>query len=227
MSIWTRLRDNLSRFGASFETLLSGSAPAATEGGLAFTIGMIALTAKMAFADGKVSAAEVEVFHRIFHVPPRERRNLARFFDLARQSMAGFESYAKDLARLFRDKPGVLEDVLDALFAIALADGGLHPREQDYLALAAEIFGFSDAEFDRIRACHMDPELSNPYRVLGVMPDCDEEELKQAYRRLVRENHPDSLIGRGVPAEFVAVATVKLAAINRAHDEIMRRRRAA
>jgi DnaJ like chaperone protein len=160
-------------------------------------------------------------------VPPRERRNLARFFDLARQSMAGFESYAKDLARLFRDKPGVLEDVLDALFAIALADGGIHPREQDYLALAAEIFGFSESEFDRIRACHMDPELCNPYRVLGLEPDCGEEELKQAYRRLVRENHPDSLIGRGVPAEFVAVATAKLAAINRAHDEIMRRRRAA
>ena len=141
--------------------------------------------------------------------------------------MAGFESYAADLARVFRGRPGVLEDVLDTLFAIALADGGIHPREEAYLALAADIFGFSEAEFERIRACHMDPELCNPYRILGVDPECGDEELKQAYRRLVRENHPDSLIGRGVPSEFVAVATAKLAIINRAHDEIMRRRKAA
>lgn len=228
MSIWTQLRDLLSRFGASFDALLREPlGREAGTGGLAFTIGMIALTAKMAFADGRVSPQEIQVFHRLFHVPPQERRNIARFFDMARQSMAGFESYARDLARLFRDKPGVLEDVLDALFAIALADGGIHPRELQYLALAADIFGFSDEEFARIRACHTDPECCEPYRILGIAADCGDEELKQAYRRLVRENHPDSLIGRGVPAEFVAVATAKLAAINRAYDEVMRRRKAA
>jgi DnaJ like chaperone protein len=236
MSIWTRLRDFLSRIGASFDAALSeplsradsarSDAPS-IEGGVAFTIGMIALTAKMAFADGRVSPEEIQVFHRLFHVPPQERRNIARFFDLARHSMAGFESYARDLARLFRDRPGVLEDVLDALFAVALADGGIHPRELQYLELAANIFGFSQEEFERISACHLDPELRDPYRILGIAADCSDDELKQAYRRLVRENHPDSLIGRGVPAEFVAVATQKLAAINRAHDEVLRRRKAA
>lgn len=223
MSIWSKLREFVSRFGASFEAALGGAAP--VDGGVAFTVGMIALTAKMAFADGRVSAREIEVFHTLFDVPPRERRNIARFFDMAGQSMAGFESYAKTLARRFREKPGVLEDVLDALFAIALADGVVHPRELHYLALAAEIFGFSPEEFDRIRACHVDGELCDPYRVLGLSASCGDEELKQAYRRLVRENHPDSLVGRGVPAEFVAVATAKLAVINRAYDEILRRRR--
>jgi DnaJ like chaperone protein len=223
MSIWSKLRESLSRFGASFEAVLGGTSQ--LEGGLAFTMGMIALTAKMAFADGRVSPREIEVFHKLFEVPPRERRNIARFFDMAGQSMAGFESYAKTLARLFRDRPGVLEDVLDALFAIALADGSVHPRELHYLGLAAEIFGFSEEEFERIRACHIDGELRDPYRVLGLAASCGDEELKQAYRRLVRENHPDSLIGRGVPAEFVALATAKLAIINRAYDEILRRRR--
>ena len=34
------------------------------------------------------------------------------------------------------------------------------------------------------------------------------------------ENHPDKLIARGVPKEFVAIATKKLAAINEAYAQI-------
>jgi DnaJ like chaperone protein len=52
----------------------------------------------------------------------------------------------------------------------------------------------------------------------------DENEIKQAYRRLVRENHPDSLMARGVPAEFIKLATDKLAAINTAYEKIQKER---
>jgi DnaJ like chaperone protein len=225
MSIWTQLYDAVSRVGASIETLLQTRDEARPmDGGLSFTIAMVALTAKMAFADGQVTQDEVATLHRLFEVPERERKNVERFFDLARTSMDGFEAHAGAVARMFRDRPGVLEDVLDALFIMALADGAIHPRELDYLALAADIFGFSDAEFDRIRANHI--EDCDPYCVLGLAADCGEEELRRKYLLLVRENHPDALMGRGVPSEFVALANTKLAAINRAYDEIRRRRTA-
>jgi len=160
-------------------------------------------------------------------VPERERGNVQRFFNLARRSMAGFDSYARDLARIFRDRPGVLEDVLDGLFAIALSDGHAHPVELEYLARAGQIFGFSDGEFDRIRASHLDPGDCDPYCVLGVSRDCGPEELRRTYLRLVRENHPDSLIARGVPEEFIVMATAKLAAINNAYSAIERMRERA
>lgn len=237
MSIWSRLLEFplTTRVGASLEALwraLSGRGNESSgdgsrmDGGVAFTIAMVALAAKMARADGDVTPSEVGALHRLFSVPERERQNVQRFFDIARQSMVGFDSYARDVARLFADRPGVLEDVLDGLFSIAMADGGIHPNELAYLALAADIFGFSDAEFARIRVSHLDPD-SDPYRVLGLDPDCDDEELRQSYRRLVRENHPDSLMGRGVPAEFVAVANGKLAAINRAYHEVRQMRASA
>jgi DnaJ like chaperone protein len=192
--------------------------------GVAFTIAMIALSAKMAKADGVVTEAEIEAFDRIFRVPPEEQITVRRFFDLARQDTAGYETYAGQIARLYADKPAVLEDILDGLFEIAKADGVLHPGEGAFLERVADIFGFSPGEFRRIRASHFEPDAADPYVVLGVAYDASDEEIKRTYRLLVRENHPDSLIARGVPEEFVRIATDKLAAINGAYEKIQAER---
>ena len=188
--------------------------------GVTFTIAIIALAGKMAKADGVVSEEEFDVFRRVFVMPPEEEANVRRIFNLARQDMAGFEHYAGQIASLFRDNPAVLEDVLDGLFEIAKADGVLHPDESRFLERVAEIFGFAPNEFRRIRAAHFAPELTDPYVILGLSYSADDNELKQTYRRLVRENHPDSLIARGVPQEFIKLATDKLAAINNAYEKI-------
>ena len=60
--------------------------------------------------------------------------------------------------------------------------------------------------------------------MLGVPYEADDEEIKRAYRKLVRENHPDAMIARGVPEEFVRLANAKLAAINGAYDRIAKER---
>jgi DnaJ like chaperone protein len=138
--------------------------------------------------------------------------------------MAGFEHYAGQIARLFRGNPAVLEDVLDGLFEIAKADGVLHPGESAFLERVAEIFGFAPNEFRRIRAAHFAPELTDPYVILGVSYVAGDDEIRQTYRRLVRENHPDSLIARGVPQEFEKLANDKLAAINNAWARIREER---
>ena len=192
----------------------------AEDPGVTFTIAVVALAGKMAKADGVATEEEFEIFRHIFAVPPEEEANVRRVFDLARQDIAGFEHYAGQIARLFRDNPAVLEDVLDTLFEIAKADGVLHPCEAQFLEKVAEIFGFAPNEYRRIRASHFAPELTDPYVILGVSYTADDEELRQTYRRLVRENHPDSLIARGVPAEFIRLATDKLAAINNAYEKI-------
>jgi len=192
--------------------------------GVTFTIAVVALAGKMARADGVVTDQEFEVFREAFGVPPAEEANVARIFNLARQDIAGFEYYAGQIARLFVGNPAMLEDVLDGLFEIAKADGVLHPGEAAFLEKVAEIFGFAPNEYRRIRASHFAPELTDPYVILGVSYVADDEELKQTYRRLVRENHPDSLMARGVPAEFIKLANDKLAAINSAYEKIQQER---
>jgi len=188
--------------------------------GVTFTIAVIALAGKMARADGNVSDAELEAFRRVFRMPSEEEANVARIFNLARQDVAGYEYYAGQIARLFVGNPAVLEDILDGLFEIAKADGVLHPGESQFLERVADIFGFAPNEFRRIRAAHFAPELTDPYVILGVSYVAGDDEIRQTYRRLVRENHPDSLIARGVPPEFEKLANDKLAAINNAWGKI-------
>lgn len=198
-----------------------------SEPGIVFTIAVIALGAKMAKADGVVTDDEIEAFGRIFRVPPAEEANVRRIFNLARQDTAGYEIYAGQIARIFRGNPAMLEDVLDGLFEIAKADGVVHPAELHFLERVSEIFGFAPHEFRRISASHLGPDAADPYVVLGVDYGASEEEIKRTYRLLVRENHPDSLMARGVPEEFLRLANDKLAAINAAYDKIIKERRLA
>ena len=114
---------------------------------------------------------------------------------------------------------------MDCLFHIAQADGRVTEHELDYLRNVADLFGLSRADFDRIRAENVGPDEADPYQVLGLGHEASYAEVRSAYRKLVRENHPDTLIAQGMPEEFISVANDKLAAINAAHDKIKKERK--
>lgn len=191
---------------------------------IAFTIGVVVLGAKMAKADGFVSRDEVAAFREVFQVPPSEVRNVARIFNLARRDSAGFEPYARQIAGMFPPGSPVLEELLRCLFHIAKADGMVGEAELTYLRAVAGIFGFTPAGFDRIRRSELVPDAEDPYAVLGVPDDADDDTVRAAYRRLAREHHPDRLIADGMPEEFLEMANRKMAAINTAYDAIRRER---
>jgi DnaJ like chaperone protein len=191
---------------------------------VAFTVAVIVLGAKMAKADGAVSRAEIKAFREVFHIPPEEVKNVGRIFDMAKKDAAGFEPYAKQVAWMFRQEPAVLEELLAGLFHIARADGDIHPAELDYLRKVGEIFGLGTRDFERVRATFMGPDKSDPYEVLGVRRKDSSEDIKKAYRKLIRENHPDTLVAQGMPEEFVKVANERMAAINAAYDEVEKQR---
>ena len=155
---------------------------------VAFSVAMIALSAKMAKADGIVTQDEVRAFQEIFSVPPEEVRNVARLYDLAQRDVAGFEAYAEKMARLCgsgRPNCAMLEDVLDGLFHIAKADGLLHERESHYLRRIAEIFEIGEDHYRSILARHVDIGESDPYVVLGIESGQPFEEVRRRYRKLV------------------------------------------
>jgi len=239
MSIWNRIVRGVGGFALDgpLGALLGGIAEQAvdklrhivgeTSDGtrqIAFTIGVIALGAKMAKADGQVTRDEVEAFKQVFKISPEDMKSVSRVFNLARKDVAGFEAYAGQIADLFEPASEVLEDLLHGLFHVAKADQILHPAELDYLRKVAQIFGFDETGFARIRAYHLGPDLADPYIIMGLTPDVDDEAVKLAWRALIRENHPDRAIARGLPQEFVDLATEKLATINDAYDRISRQR---
>lgn len=231
MSIWSRLGEFISRVSAStlsgvldaLRTAFSGDPELRRK--VAFSVAMIALSAKMAKADGIVSDSEIRAFHRLFEVPEGELANVQRLFNLAKQDVAGFEVYAERLARLCGSGDAncrMLEDILDGLFHIATADGYLHERERAFLARVAEIFDVEADHFEIILRRHVDTGEDDPYRILGVTRSQSFGEIRLRYRQLVAENHPDRLIARGVPAEFVAIANSRVATINGAFERIER-----
>ena len=193
---------------------------------VAFTIGVIALGAKMAKADGVVTRDEIIAFKEVFKVPEGEMENVSRVFNLAKQDVVGYQAYANQLASLLKGNHKLLEDVLEALFHIAMADGVFHPNEEQFLAGVAQHFGFTRTQFNYIKARHVGVVVkSDPYEVLGIAPDVDDDTLKSHYHKLVLDNHPDRMIARAVPPEFVSLATKKVAAINAAYEAVAKERR--
>jgi DnaJ like chaperone protein len=238
MSIWGKILGGAAGFalGGPLGALIGAAAGHAVDAmrrphgedqsrSIAFTIAIIALGAKLAKADGVVTRDEVDAFKKVFRIhDPGEIRNVGRVFDQARKDHRGYEPYAKQVARMFRDNPAVLEELLYCLAYVARADGHVHPNELDFLKKVSEIFGLDDVAFERVTSLRTPAGETDPYSVLGVRRDMSDDELKSAYRKLVRENHPDALTAQGMPEEFVQLANERLAAINHAWDVISNER---
>lgn len=191
----------------------------------AFTLALVCLSAKMAVADGVVTDSEVRAFGETVEIPAGAEAQVARVFRLAQQDVAGFDAYARRIARLFADSPESLELVLDGLFHIAAADGTIHEAEFDYLASVSAIFGFDDKRFEQIVAQHVVRGGGrDPYLVLGLDRSAPDDEVRRVWRQLAAETHPDRLAARGVPDELIVLMSDKLAAINHAYDEIAKAR---
>lgn len=218
-----------STFGDSRQSLWSPARIAAMFGRREqlFAIAVVALSAKLAKCDGSVTRAEIDAFKRQFRMPPEAVREIGRLFDQARDSQEGFEEYAEQLGAAFADSRGVLEDVLVALFAIARADGPINAAELDFLRGTHRAFGLDRTAWDRARGGTARPrggDEIDPYAVFGVSRGAPLEEVRTVWKRLMRENHPDSLAARGVPEAFIRSASEKVAAINAAWDRIKRER---
>ena len=187
----------------------------------AFMLALIALAAKMAVADGAVTASEERAFRATVEILPGHEEQVLRVFNLAKQDVAGYDAYARKVARFFADQPETLEHVLDSLFYVATADGLVHEAELDYLKSVSTIFGFDEVQFEQLASQHVRLEQgADPYAILGLAPNATPEEIRRVYRRLVAEHHPDRLIARGVPEDLIDVATDRMKAINLAYQAL-------
>lgn len=223
MSLWLRILETGRRLFEpdivdEGETVDVGCAPEPNDVG--FTAAVVGLGAKLAKADGIVSDEEVMVFSRVFRAPPEEAENVRRVFNIARQTVRGYEAYAKRIGRKYKNRPCLLEGVLDGLFHIAGADGVVTEPELEYLKTVSDAFGFDEATFRRIKASHLGAERDDPYHILGVQHDADFNEIRAAYRQLMADNHPDRVVHNGAPREFAEAAHAKAAAITAAYAQI-------
>lgn len=220
MSFWTRLLERLNGIRMDMENWFRPVDPTTT---VDFSIAFIALAAKLAKADGRVSVSEVVMFRRIMDIPPEEEKNAARVYNLCREEADGYQHYARRIRRLIQGHPNeeeVRTNLIDGLFHIALADGEYHVEEDRFLCEVSGILKMSKRAFEQLRARHA-PDAWCAYRVLGVDPGAPVELIRDAWRRFVKQNHPDLLISKGLPPEMIRIAESRLKDINRAYEELV------
>ena len=190
---------------------------------IGFTIGVIVLSAKMAKADGKVTEDEIKAFKEKINVPDNEIKNVAKLWDQAKKTTDGFEVYAKQISDLLGRNSSVLEELLNLLITIAQADGKITIPEIKYLKKVGDIFGFSNADFERIYSSKSGV-YTDPYKILGVSRNATVQEIKRKWKQLAINHHPDRLISQGVPEDLIQKSTSRLKEINNAWDTIQNQR---
>jgi len=187
-----------------------------------FALSLIILSAKLSKADGRVSKEELIAVKEKLQIPDNEIDQVAKIFNKAKDESTGYESYAKQIAEIFKDNLNVLEEVVNILFYIAEADGHVSKEEEAMISNIAFIFGLSQKQYESIKESRKSLDKLNPYIVLESQPTDDLKSIRTKYIKLSKEHHPDLLISKGVPNEVINESKNKMRAINAAWDQIQK-----
>tara|TARA_B100000686_G_C16718519_1_gene933462 strand:- start:332 stop:1069 length:738 start_codon:yes stop_codon:yes gene_type:complete len=185
-----------------------------------FTISFIILSAKLAKSDGKVTEDEIRAFKEKFKIPKSEINKVGKIFNEAKKDVYGYKQIADQVGLLFSDNKVLLEELLNNLFYIAASDGQISLKEIDLLRSISVSFKFSEKDFQRIFQMNLNNKDADPYKLLGVNRSDDDKIIRKKWILLNKEHHPDNLIAKGMPKEFIEQSNKELASINLAYDKI-------
>ena len=189
-----------------------------------FALSIIILSAKIAKADGHVTKDEIYAFKEKFKIPENEMQEVGKIFNEAKKSKDGYEQIANQVGSLFSDNKLLLEELLNNLFYIAESDGDTSKKEVEILKSISTSLGLSENDFQRIFHARLNIKDSDPYKILSVNRDDEDSTIRKRWIQLSKEHHPDNLIARGLPKEFIDQSNDELSSINLAYDKIKEQR---
>ena len=195
---------------------------------VSFVQSMAGLAAKISKADGAVSENEIRTFKKLFNTDKNPK--IARIFNEAKQSTAGYQAYAKQLKILSRDNLDMKESIIENLFKIAVVDGEILSDEMEMLEDIANIIELPQGNYtiikDRFVFKPSNETLQDYYEVLGVFYNASDKEIKRRWKELINQYHPDLAQAKGASAREIEACTLKMAEINNAYEHIIKSRQA-
>lgn len=200
----------------------------------------VALVAKVAKADGKVDALEAQLIgimfddiSAVFPEPPKTKEILKEIFDEHKDSLGNAQDIARTLGQTIKRDAAKQQLFMGFLIQLAFADGEVSKSEEDMLQTIAEALEFDPnhyhAIFDRfeqmIKNIHPKANIDDAYKLLGVDKSDDIDVVKKAYRKMIREYHPDIIKSQGKDEAYMQKATEKTQEINQAYEMIKNARK--
>ncbi len=195
----------------------------------------VALVAKVAKADGKVDALEAQLIgimfddiSAVFPEPIKTKDILKQIFNEEKNRSDNIEEVARSLAQVIRRNKAQQQQFIGFLIQLAFVDGEVSKSEEEILQIIAETLEFDPnayhAIFDQFEKMmqNVQPKttINDAYKVLGVTAEDDIKVIKKAYRKLVREYHPDIIASQGKSEQYMQEATQKTQEINQAYEMI-------
>jgi DnaJ like chaperone protein len=192
----------------------------------AYFISIFSILGKLAKADGTVTREEVSVvegFLSTLRMPEQEKQFARRIFDEAKDSQYSIEDFAEQFYLMNNRQPTILLSFMNLLFKMASADGGINQNEDMVLSRIREIFHISEDHFNNIKAGYVN-DMDRYYKILNCTRGQSDQEIRSSYKRLVKDFHPDAVISKGLPEEFVQFATGRFQEIQDAYERIRKER---
>jgi len=191
-----------------------------------YFISLFSILGKLSKIDGVVARKEIEVVDGFINGLPmadREKQFARQIFNEAKDSRYSIEEFAHQLYQSTGAQPTLLLSFLDLLFRIAAADNKFHPAEETALKSIKDIFNISDKQYEDLKAIYF-KDFDKYYKMLNCTPASSNEEIKSNYKKLVKEFHPDTIISKGLPAEFVDFASKRFQEIHASYEKIRQER---
>lgn len=188
----------------------------------AYFVCLFSVLSKMAKADGVVTKEEINVvdqFLSTLKLHEHEKQFARNIFNEAKKSPYTIDDFAAQLYQINQAQPIVLVSFLELLFKLASADGRMHEAEETALYRLKQIFKISDVQFDNLKSVHL-RQNDMYYRILNCTKESSDDDIRANYRKLVKEYHPDMIISKGMPEEFVETATKKFQEIQAAYEKV-------
>ncbi|MEA3370843.1 MAG: TerB family tellurite resistance protein [Campylobacterota bacterium] len=195
----------------------------------------VALVAKVAKADGKVDALEAELvgimfddISAVFPEPEKTKDILKRIFSEEKDRSDDTQAIARHLAQAIKRDRAKQQQFMGFLIQLAFIDGEVSQSEEEVLQTIAEALEFDPnayhAIFDQFEKMmqNIQPKanIADAYKLLGVSESDDMSTIKKAYRKLVRQYHPDIIKSQGKDEAYMQEATAKTQEINQAYEMI-------
>ena len=192
----------------------------------AYFVSLFSILGKLSKIDGLVTKDELVVVQNFINSLPmdeREKQFARQIFNEAKDSRYAIEDFATQLYLAIQNQPALMVSFFDLMFKIAAADGKLHPAEETALKSIKTIFRLSDRQYEDIKAVYFQ-EVDKYYKILNCTPESSNEEIKAKYKKLVKDFHPDMIISKGLPEEFVEFAESRFREIQKSYEKIRKER---